>query len=229
MKTLEALFPIALALGGMMLLPQEAGAREPTQIKTCQTINHPGSYELADNLSATGGADCLVITVDFVTIDLAGFSISGSSATGTGILSSGGLQGIAVRNGSISGFQQGVDLTSSNGSIVEGLRVFGGFASSVNGITATGIVRNNTATGWIFMCGIVATGTVTGNYASGNRGGICVGEGSTVIGNTATDNLRVGFDVFCPSNFTDNTAVGNGANLLINGTGCNNTNNVVAP
>ena len=59
-----------------------------------------------------------------------------------------------------------------------------------------------------------------------------IGEGSTVIGNTATQNgygseQGVGIFVECPSNVTDNTAVNNvGVNLVLNGTGCNNTNNV---
>jgi hypothetical protein len=48
---------------------------------------------------------------------------------------------------------------------------------------------------------------------------MAVGQGSTVIG--------VGLVVGCPSNVTDNTAVNNpGGNLVLNGTGCNNTNNV---
>jgi hypothetical protein len=60
--------------------------------------------------------------------------------------------------------------------------------------------------------------------------GISVGQGSTVIGNTATNNLDLGpgISVDCPSNVTDNTAVNNGpnGNLVLNGNGCNNTNNV---
>ena len=63
-------FPIALALGTIILAPG-ADAREPTPIRTCQTISEPGSYELAHNLAATGA--CLMITADFVTIDLAAF------------------------------------------------------------------------------------------------------------------------------------------------------------
>jgi len=73
MRQPAALFPIALALGAIVLVP-EASAREPLPIKACQTISQPGSYELANNLTATG--DCLVIAASFVTIDLAGFSIS---------------------------------------------------------------------------------------------------------------------------------------------------------
>jgi parallel beta-helix repeat protein len=226
MKRLAALFPIALALGAMMLAPR-AGAREPTKIKACQTISQPGSYELADNLAAT--ADCLVITADFVTIDLAGFLISGGVG-GNGILASpsgqrGGGRGIAVRNGSIDGFVNSVNLDSANGSIVEGLRVSSGRGV---GIIARGIVRDNTATGFggIFARAISATGTVTGNYASGTNGpGIVVGQGSTVIGNTATDN-EIGLLVSCPSNLTDNTAVNNGTNLVLEGEGCHNEDNL---
>jgi hypothetical protein len=130
------------------------------------------------------------------------------------------VAGIAVRNGSIENFAAGVDLGSGAGSIVEGLRVFGVSNPDKLGIAATGIVKGNTVTG--FDCGIFATGIVTGNYTSGNRGGICVGAGSTVIGNTATRDLRVGIFVVCPSNVTDNTT----DQLELSGNGCNNTNNV---
>ena len=111
----KALFPIAL---GAILFASTAGAREPTPIKACQTISQPGSYELANNLTANG--DCLVITADFVTIDLAGFAISGTGGPGFTAISGGNVEGITVRNGSISGFSTGVDL---GGGIVEGLRV----------------------------------------------------------------------------------------------------------
>jgi len=55
-----------------------------------------------------------------------------------------------------------------------------------------------------------------------------IGQGSTVIGNTALGNPGsfAGIRVSCPSNVTDNTAVGNVENLVLNGDGCNNTNNV---
>jgi hypothetical protein len=57
-----------------------------------------------------------------------------------------------------------------------------------------------------------------------------IGQGSTVIGNTVTKTgvaPGTGLFVSCPSNVTNNTAVNNlGANLVLNGSGCNNTNNV---
>lgn len=226
MRRPAAVFPIALALGAIALAPG-ADAREPIKIKTCQTITQAGSYELADNLIMPFG-DCLTISANDVTIDLAGFSIGADSRRGQAIVTrpptSEPLFGLAVRNGSISG--SGVDLSSADGSIVEGLRVSGGFPIGT-GITASGIVKGNTvgaARG--FVIGISATGTVAGNYAVNNFTGIKIGEGSTVIGNTATNNSTAGIVADCPSNLTDNTAVNNGANLVLNGDGCHSEDNL---
>jgi hypothetical protein len=241
MKRLAALLAIAVAFGAMFLT-SAAGAREPTGIEKCQTISHPGSYKLVNDLTITGppeGASCLVITADFVTIDLAGFSITnGGEAAVDGIAASppsGELRGIAVRNGSISGaFGVGVDLGSAIGSIVEGLRVFlsgGGFGTA---IIANGIVKGNIAFGADLFVGpaMEATGIVTGNYVAGGRSdGLVIGQGSTVIGNTATGASRSGIDVSCPSNVSNNTAVGNGTvshspNLVLTGDGCRSEDNV---
>jgi hypothetical protein len=121
-------------------------------------------------------------------------------------------------------------------SVVEGLRVAGNGGSGIRGggISATGIVRGNAVVRMAARVsaggvGISATGVITGNYANFNAHfGILAGQGSTVIGNTAT-NSRDGSGMFveCPSNVTDNTVTGNlPSNLVLNGTGCNNTNNV---
>jgi hypothetical protein len=250
MRGPAAFFPIVLALGAIILAPRasaqaqdsrEEGRRE---IEKCQTISQPGSYKLVRNLTFTGpvGGTCLSITASFVTIDLAGFTISGPVVPGPGfpfpattaIAAGDNITGIGVRNGSISGFSVGVAL--GVGSIVEGLRVSEG---TLTGIAATGIVRGNTVVGIADGpgqgVGISATGIITGNYVSGSRGtGMEIGEfrlgGSTVIGNTVVNGIgqsAFGISVSCPSNVIDNTAVNNpGPNLVLNGEGCNNTNNV---
>jgi hypothetical protein len=241
MRRPAVLFSIATAIGAVNLAPG-ASAREPIEIRKCQTIDHPGSYELVDNLTAAAKSDCLVITASFVTIDLAGFTISGTSSglfeTGTAGIRTGApsLRGIAVRNGSISGFDAGVDLgvdplNSADGSIVEGLRVFSGGISPITatGIIARGIVRNNT----VFAGGqggaIGATGVVVGNYAIGGYGGIGVGDGSTVIGNVASGE-RIGISANCPANVTNNTVLGGlVGSIVLHGENCNSTNNAAVP
>ena len=77
-----------------------------------------------------------------------------------------------------------------------------------------------------FATGISATGTVTGNYAVNNGTGIKIGQGSTVIGNTAINNTEFGIVADCPSNLTDNTAVNNATNLVLNGDSCHNEDNL---
>jgi hypothetical protein len=238
MRRPAAFFPIALALAAITLAPV-AGARAdgreegPFEVEKCRTIDKPGSYKLVNDLTftATTGT-CLLITADFVTIDLAGFTISRAGGFPgfpgpTAIAARVQIGGITVRNGSIAGFGTGVAL-GGDGSIVEGLRVFDGF---VVGIGATGIVKGNTVVGIADGpgrgTGISATGIVTGNYVVASRlADYEIGRGSTVIGNTAVGGdgaPGIGFIVACPSNVTDNTAL-NG--LILEGNGCNNTNNV---
>jgi hypothetical protein len=242
MRRPAALFPILLILGALVLAPA-GGARAdapregPIEIEKCQTIDQPGSYKLVNNLTLTGtAAVCLQITANFVTLDLAGFTISRLNAgfpSGTTAIAAGDkMTGITVRNGSISGFSVGVGL-EGNGSIVEGLRVDGLCPCDV-GIAANGIVRGNivsVASEPDGSIGILASGIVTGNYVFHTRStGMDVGQGSTVIGNTVTDTggiPGVGLRVTCPSNVTNNTAVNNmRQNLVLEGTGCNDTNNV---
>lgn len=196
MRNGVGVFSIAFALAATVL-GFGAGA-QPTQISSCQTISDSGSYALVNNLSTSSG-DCLVITASFVTINLAGFTISGGGdVNSTGIRAapnSGTLQGIAVRNGSITNFDTGVHLggfpPSAGGSIVEGLRVSGtGFL----GIDIfSGIVKGNTVSGSYSAAAIGSLASiVTGNNASSNGDSVVfdinggnTDSGSTVIGNTA--------------------------------------------
>ena len=128
-----------------------------------------------------------------------------------------------MRNGFISvsgGAAVGLD---GEGSIVEGVQAGGG-------IIANGIVRNNTVfgDGTDADIGISATGVITGNYVSSirNGDGIVAGAGSTVLGNTSINNTGAGISASCPANLIGNTAVGNGQNLVLNGKGCINKDNV---
>jgi hypothetical protein len=193
---------------------------EALDITTCQTISKSGLYELAANLITSG--NCLVISASFVTIDLKGFSIDGTISGGTTDITASKtltrVRGITVRNGSISGFGAGLDLTNaSNDSIVEGLRVIGGSSASENGIFANGIVKDNIVYGYnAGIGGIAVGGVVTGNYVADAQTGIAVPVGSTVTGNTVNNNRQTGLLVVCPSNVTKNTAVNNplGKNLV---------------
>ncbi len=71
---------------------------------------------------------------------------------------------------------------------------------------------------------------IKGNDASSNKVGIdvtgSIGGGSTLIGSIANRNSQIGLRVSCPSTLSDNMAVNNGTNLVLNGTGCKKEQNV---
>jgi hypothetical protein len=191
MRRPGVLFPIALALGATILVPG-AVANVPTRITVCQTIDQPGSYVLANNLTANG--DCLVIASPQVTIDLAGFSISGNGQ-GTGIkLVDNAPIGLfeslafAVRNGTITGFNIGVDVAGF-GSIIEGLRVFQNQSDGIHNVN--GIIRGNIVFG-NGSAGIVAEGTITGNYSLRN-GGAGIHAGGTISDNFSNGDIGGGY------------------------------------
>jgi hypothetical protein len=179
----KALIPIAFAaiiLGPWADAQAQDEEEGPIKIEKCQTISQPGSYKLVDNLTFNGPTNsiCLPITANFVTINLAGFTIAGTSSfpniMQTAIAAGDNTKGIAVRNGSISGFNTGVDL-GGDGSVVEGLRLFGSHAATGVGIFANGIVKGNIVVEFAgeleFGVGIDATGIVTGNNVMGSNHG----------------------------------------------------------
>src|SRR5688572_20721156 len=119
-----------VALGCAGFAPVVLAAAAPDNINNCRTITQPGSYLVRDNLTASG--DCLVVQADFVTIDLNGFVISGNGP-GVGISDVNvERRGITVRNGTITGFGNGVGLRASRGVTVENIRAI---ANGNNGVS----------------------------------------------------------------------------------------------
>jgi hypothetical protein len=233
------------------ILVSTAGAQNPPPegriaISQCGKIDQPGSYRLVANLTAEG--NCLVLTADGVTINLAGFAITGNG-TGTAIVSRPAkATGIpqartVVRNGDISHFALAIDLSGT----VERLRITSnGRGISVGvGAVRDNVVQFNDATGIRLADGIVTgnfvvgngtgivveeAGIVSGNQVAGNTIGIDVkGKGSALIGNIADGNSQIGMRIACPSNLTNNTAIGNGRNLVLIGKNCRNEGNLIGP
>jgi hypothetical protein len=249
MKESAGFVRIGLALAAIIFVSaayaqgQNRGKRGPIEIDRCQTIDQPGSYRLVNNLRARG--DCLVIRAQAVTIDLGGFAITGDG-TGTAIIGKQAEAGsipqarTVVRNGDVSNFALATNLSGT----VEGLRVtFNGKGIFVPvGIVTGNSVQFNASAGIEVADGIVSdnlvvangtgikveeAGVITRNEVSGNNIGMdLTGTGNTVVANVVDGNSQIGLRVGCPSNLTQNTAVGNGRNLVLNGTGCRNDDNV---
>jgi hypothetical protein len=227
-----------MALWVGMLVPQSAAReRGPTIINDCQTISTPGSYKLGNNINAAG--DCLLITAQGVSLDLDGFALVGNG-TGTAVIGpttearSVPEARTSVKNGDIANFAQAINLSGT----VEALRVT---SNGIGIVVSIGVVRDNivqfngsaglrVAEGLVTANLVVANATgivveeaavVTGNEVSGNKVGVDVtGTGSTLSGNVSDGNSEIGLRVRCPSNLTNNTAVGNTQNLVLNGANC---------
>jgi hypothetical protein len=158
---------------------------------------------LTRNLTAAEGEGCLVVAADDVALDLAGWVITGSGEPApSGVTSDGPRDTIAVRNGAIRNFTDGVTLEGS-GAVVEELRV---------SAAGSGIVSGNDS-------------IVSGNVVLFAEDGIIAGPGSTISGNIVQGEFS-GITAFCPSNVIGNTATGEGKNLVLVGDGCTNIDNL---
>jgi hypothetical protein len=148
-------------------------------------ITQPGSYKLSGNLVvAASSTDGIDITASNVSIDLNGFTISGPvTCTGSGssisCVGNGGvgvedglfINNVAVRNGSVVGFTDGILLSGGFNNIVEEVQASGNLFVGL--AVGNGLARRNTAS---------ANGQI----------GIDATDSTTVIENVANLNGRYG-------------------------------------
>lgn len=131
---------VALILG-----PSSASAQ--TEQLTCgETVTH--SVTLASDVSCPEfGSTGLVVGADGIAIDLNGHSVTGPDGLGFGSgvgIENQGHKGVTIRNGSISLFRDGVDLTGARANRLSHLSVMGqGSAVVINGGAADLVKDSN--------------------------------------------------------------------------------------
>jgi parallel beta-helix repeat protein len=193
------------------------------------TISQSGSYRLSGNLTVPANTNGLIVAADGVTIDLNGFRILGGGS-GIGIFDGGnGRAGVAIRNGSISGFDRGIQLASAR---IDGtaanceVQQIRAFSNSSVGIQCgeNALITGNTATGSETGVNAGPNSTISANTLSRNGEGLVLSENSTISGNTLSGN-RVGLFVFCPSLVSGNAILGNTTAIGTAGPGCVFANN----
>jgi parallel beta-helix repeat protein len=174
-------------------------------ISKCATISKPGSYTLTRNLTAVG--DCLVVAADFVALNLDGWVISGNGSTGRGITDRGNSRrGIAVRSGTVTGFEIAVGLGATSGAVVEKVQAIDNAAAGISaglGSTVSGNIVRNTPFSIQAGRGSIISGNavqgggeidigagpnsiISGNTLLASGSGISSGDGSIVSGNTVS-------------------------------------------
>ncbi len=166
-------------------------------------ITQPGSYYLTGNITGVVGKHGIEIASSRVTIDLGGFEVRGVAGTLNGVMVDGTLTGVAVTDGSVTGWAgYGVRLIadiSGNGEQhrVERVNVVAngdvGIAVGYGSIVRHCLVRDNMGSE-----AIRARGTAIVEYCmvidnTGN--GIDVGDASTVTGCSVQGSSGVGISV----------------------------------
>jgi hypothetical protein len=209
------------------------GGKAGTQINSVPyTINSPGLYCLAKNLTYTATTDnAITVNASDVTLDLNGFCLTGPGKTSgshnEGISINAGLTNVEIRNGSVKSFgYYGIQAASCTGIRVIGLRVsdngaagiwMAGFDHLVVGCSAF----NNGSFG-----ATIANGMLKGNHVYDNGGqGLNAGDGSTISGNVSRSNVGAGIYASSGNSVLDNTVMGNGQQGIYTTHGCTVTRN----
>jgi parallel beta-helix repeat protein len=184
MKTRILLMILNLAV--MAFFSQTARA-QPEPVTTCgQELGTAGEYVLDNDLDCTGTSgdyNGVTISASNVVFHLAGHTISSSDCDTTrnisGIFVAGGLSGVKIDGGTLSGFNDGVLLSASNsrvdGMTVRNACVFGIVVGGANNRVETSIVTASGSDGIILS---PSTGSViSSNYSSGNvRAGVALSD-----------------------------------------------------
>jgi hypothetical protein len=235
---------IPLARGDFYVVPVARGVGTPIY-SVPFTISEPGLYYLTKNLaySATTGA-AITVQANDVTIDLMGFVISGpgaSSGTNHGIYMN-GRKNVEIRNGTLRGFgYHGVvedGEASGHQHIVINVRAVGngwdgirlaGYGHLVQGCTASENGAYASGSAWGAGMGIGDGSTVIDNTAHHNvHSGFWLGLGCTVNRNTAYQNQFYGFELGIGSTLTGNTARWNQLDGFYGKLGCTLTGNTAS-
>ena len=185
-----------------------------------QTLGTAGEYVLTGDLNCSGTfGNGINITASDVIFHLAGHTISSTDCdlrnAISGISVPGGISNVLIDGGTVSGFNEGINLYSSS--------------SRVRGMKATGACAFGMAISG--QDNQVDTSVVTGSQGDGI--GIGSASGIRIMANDISGNFRVGVDI---SNFSNNNTV---AGNVINNNGIaageqggvaifNGTNNVIS-
>ena len=117
---LKALAATIVLSAALVVSPHtDAASVIPINVSCGDSIISPGSYRMMDTVPCTG--DALTITASDVTLDMNDHVMSGDDAVGdqgdVGITISGLASNVTVKNGTISGFDDGIDISGSQNTV----------------------------------------------------------------------------------------------------------------
>ncbi|MBS1794075.1 MAG: right-handed parallel beta-helix repeat-containing protein [Acidobacteria bacterium] len=188
---------LLMILGFMMAAGTVQTVRAvPAEVTACgQVLAASGEYVLANNLNCSGTGDYNGVTIiaSSVTLHLAGRTVASTDCdlerNLSGIFVAGGLTDVKIDGGAVSGFNNGIVLSSSN-SVVEGVTVSRAcqFGIAVQG--SNNVVRTNTITAngdGVALSPAVDARVASNNLSGNNRAGVVISD--TSAGNIIEDNV----------------------------------------
>jgi len=175
----------------------------PGNATSLYRITQPGSYYLTGNIQGESGKSGIRISASGVTLDLNGFTVAGAAGTGDGIIDhSGSDRGVAIRNGTVSGWGgNGISLGDDHqsadalpGTHIENVVASGngwygfdlGGASMINHCSAL----SNGLSGFISVRSCMFTDCTS---KSNGHSGFLAGASSVITGCSAMFNEESGF------------------------------------
>lgn len=157
-------------------------------------ITQPGSYYLTGNITGVSGKGCIELHTG-VTLDLNGFSLIGVPGSLSGVYIN--ASRVVVRNGTIIGFNIGVDAYEADGARFQNLNVHNPtaqcFKASVSAVLENCMAQYGTIGFDVFESAVLTN--CTSRYAS--QYGFEVEDGCTLT-NCTTTRAEIGFFVHGP-------------------------------
>ena len=161
------------------------------------TISQPGSYYMTTNLTSLAG-NGIIIAANGVTVDLMGFELVGTNSEFevSGVFVSGTRTNITVRNGTVRGWKNGVNVANAIYSSASDLHLSGNSGNGLlggHGVLLRNCFATKNGSGLVVSNGSLVVNCV----ARENRGGfgILAGEASTVSDCVARSNFFGGIQV----------------------------------
>jgi hypothetical protein len=243
-RTVRRLTTMTLALAATLTWVPAAHAAGAVNIDSCQTLSTANTvYKLTADLTSCG--TCLVVANDRITIDLQGHSISstcpGKAGSGSAISAGDGVTTprdlVVIRNGTVSGYSDGVFLPFSTRVSVLGIKATDNFTTGIHA-GAQSLVKSSEASGNEAGIQVGDRGQVQQSSAHNNRlyGIFADGDKCLITMNTANFNGFAGILAFgnrCTESFnTANNNTQNGilttgsANLVTGNVALNNTSGI---
>ncbi len=203
--------------GPTMKTLQQVEPRTPIQSlsgdpNSLYVIDAPGSYYLTGNITGVPNKNGINIRADNVVIDLCGFALTGNTGFYDGITTLSNpypqRKNIVIKNGSVSGWEDGIDLTNAMNVQISNLRATNNVGKGIwlqdNCQVVDCIAESNGGNGMEAM----GNSSVFRNCLArlNQYSGIRAFQGSTIIGCTATRNSNIGFEVNFNGTILDCTA-----------------------